>query len=258
MTMSNGTTGLPAIPFTNWGAAGRARGYAYHERVVAPKLRGMLFTEGSGVIAERVVDALESPTPFLAGRVSAVYTAAKKPLSTLFIAIPLARSMPSVVLVNARSGALREAGLSLGSRELLTLPGDFDRTYSLYCPIGGSSLALSVFTPELLQSVLNRGSDSDIEVVDNWMFVYGSAGETTSEHMLDSIENLALRVGAAIVTPAVESAAGTSAPGGPSESRGRIDGVVPAKKTSGLTLVLVSIVAVVAGVLVTVWGSGLH
>jgi len=254
MTISEGMTGLPGIPFTDWGAAGRARGYGYHERVVAPKLRGMLFTEGSGVIAERVVDALESRTPFLAGRVSAVYTAAKTPLSTLFIAIPLARSMPSVVLVNARSGALRDAGLSLGTRELLSLEGDFDRTYSLYCQIGGSSLALSVFTPELLQQVIDNGSNSDIEVVDNWMFVYGNASETSSGQMLDAIEKLAERVGGAIVSPAFEGEAGAPA-GGPA---GRIDGAGQAKKTSGLTLVVVTIVAVAAGALFTLFGSGLY
>jgi len=251
MTMTDST---PAMPFTDWGVAAVARGYGYHERLVAPKLRGLLFTEGSGVVAERVVDALDSPTPFLAGRVSAVYTAAKTPLSTLFIAIPLSRSMPSVVLVNAHSRALRDAGMSLGTRELVTLEGGFDDAYSLYSQIGGATLALAVFTPELMRQVVRSGSNSDIEIVDDWMFVYGDASETTSEGMLDSIERLALRVGGAIVNP-FESV--TDAPS-VADLLARVDRAGTAKKTSGLTLALVTAAAIAVGAFVTLWGSALY
>ena len=146
------------------------------------------------MVATDVVDALHTGTPFLAGSLTATYVAIGATMSTSFIAFPLSRSMPSVVLVNARRGALRQANIGMGSRQMLTLMGNFDRAFTLYCPIGHEAVALDVFTPQLMQMFLEAIPGSDAELVDDWLFVYGTAGRCTSPDSLDRIERLSARV----------------------------------------------------------------
>jgi hypothetical protein len=182
------------VDLDGWRKAATARGYAYRPEWRDPDLTGLLFAEGQAVVATDVVDALHSSTPFLAGSLTARYAAAGSAIATSFIAFPLSRSMPSVVLVNARRGALRQANIAMGSRQMLTLVGDFDRAFTLYCPIGHEAVALDVFTPELMHMFLEAIPGSDAELVDDWLFVYGTAGRCTSPDSLDRIERLAVRV----------------------------------------------------------------
>jgi len=197
-------SGFPVDPdapadIAAWRAAARDREYVYRERWADPELTGLLFAEGVRPVATDVVDALQSSAPFLAGSLTATYVAAGSVIETSFIAFPLSRSMPSVVLVNARRGALRQANIGMGSRQMLTVVGDFDRAFTLYCPIGHEAVALDVFTPELTQMFLEAIPGSDAELVDEWLFVYGTAGRCTSPDSLDRIERLSARVHDAIV-----------------------------------------------------------
>lgn len=245
MTTADGPDDASAALFAGWRAIGAARGYDYHELIVAPRLAGHLFSEGVDVVAQHVMDALSSANPFLAGSLSGRYTSARTIVSTSFIAIPLARSMPNIVLVNARSGALRDAGIAVGSRELLTLEGDFDRAFSLYCPIGGAALALEMFSPKLMQLLLQGASNSDVEIVNNWMFIYGDSHSYGSNEMLDAIEVVSKRVGGAIVPPSFESI------------ESRVPGVADRARStfSGRTLAVIALAVVAVGGLLTWWGS---
>jgi hypothetical protein len=182
------------VDIAAWRSAAVARGYEYRSEWIDPGLTGLLFAEGENVVATDVVDALHTSTPFLAGSLTATYVAVGATISTSFIAFPLSRSMPSVVLVNARRGALRQADIGMGSRQMLTLMGSFDRAFTLYCPIGHEAVALDIFTPELMQMFLEAIPGSDAELVDDWLFVYGSAGRCTSPDSLDRIERLSTRV----------------------------------------------------------------
>jgi hypothetical protein len=193
------SSGYPVDPdapadLVGWRSAAVARGYSYTGEWVHPELTGLLFSEGENVVATDIADALNSNAPFLAGSLTANYAAAGGTLETSFIAFPLSRSMPSVVLVNARRGALRQANIGMGSRQMLSLRGNFDRAFTLYCPIGHEDVALDVFTPELMQMFLEAIPGSDAELVDDWLFVYGGAGRCTSPDSLDRIERLSERV----------------------------------------------------------------
>jgi len=182
------------VDIAAWRSSAIARGYAYRERWPDPEFTGLLFAEGDRVVATDVVDGLRSIAPFIAGSLTATYAPAGSAVATSFIAFPLSRSMPSVVLVNARRGALRQTGIGMGSRQMLTLRGNFDRAFTLYCPIGHEAVALDVFTPELMQMFLEAILGSDAEMVDEWLFVYGTAGRCTSPDSLDRIERLSARV----------------------------------------------------------------
>lgn len=203
-----------------WRSEAIDRGYSYANEWVRPELAGLLFSEGEDAVATDVADALNSGSPFLAGSLSANYAAAGAAVASSFIAFPLPRSMPSVVLVNARHGALRQANIGMGSRQMLSLKGNFDRSFTLYCPIGHEKVALEMFTPELMQMFLEAIPGSDAELVDDWLFVYGSAGRCTSPDSLDRIERLASRVHAEFARRTFDSMrAEPEAPPEPAASR---------------------------------------
>ncbi|MGV3712365.1 hypothetical protein, partial [Pseudolysinimonas sp.] len=55
---------------SGWVRAALVRGFGFRGRIGAPGLPGLVFRAGEKVVADDVVDALESGTPFLAGSVT--------------------------------------------------------------------------------------------------------------------------------------------------------------------------------------------
>lgn len=60
----------------------------------------------------------------------------------------------------------------LAKEQILSLEGDFDKYFTLYCPIGYEQDALYIFAPDLMALLIDRSARFDVEIVDNWMFVY--------------------------------------------------------------------------------------
>ncbi|MEY9851192.1 hypothetical protein ABH923_000870 [Leifsonia sp. EB41] len=58
------------------------------------------------------------------------------------------------------------------SKQALSLEGDFDRFFRLHVPEGFEQDALYLFTPDLMVLFMDRASDFDVEIVDDWMYVY--------------------------------------------------------------------------------------
>jgi hypothetical protein len=183
-----------------WRSVALGRGYAFWNECAPTFFSGLLFREGEDVTVNAVIDASNSSSPYFAGSVSGRYGAAGVAVTTAFVAIPLARSMPSIVLVNARQGALREAQIGMGSRQMLSLEGDFDRAFTLYCPLGHDAQALAVFTPAMMQLFLDSAPASDVEIVDEWMFIYVRADGFLPEEALVRVERVVGHVHETIVT----------------------------------------------------------
>ena len=188
--------------FAAWRSVALGRGYGFWNECAPTSFAGLMFREGEGVTVDSVIDASKSSAPFLAGIVSGRYGAAKTQVTSAFVAIPLARSMPSIVLVNARQGALSEAQIGMGSRQMLSLEGDFDRAFTLYCPLGHAPQALAVFTPTLVQLFLDAAPKADVEIVDEWMFVYFRSDGFTPLEGLERVERVVWQVHNTIVTRA--------------------------------------------------------
>ena len=55
----------------------------------------------------------------------------------------------------------------------LSLEGDFDRYFSLYCPQGYERDALYLFTPDIMARFIDNAAALDVEIVDDWLFLYG-------------------------------------------------------------------------------------
>lgn len=58
------------------------------------------------------------------------------------------------------------------SSQSLSLEGDFDRYFRLHVPAGHEQDALYIFTPDLMVLFMDRAADYDVEIVDDWMYVY--------------------------------------------------------------------------------------
>jgi len=192
----------PPLPerLAEWRSVALSRGYSFWNECAPTFFSGLMFREGEDVAVNAVIDASNSTSPYLAGSVSGRYGAAGVEVTTAFVAIPLARSMPSIVLVNARRGALREAQIGMGSRQMLSLEGDFDRAFTLYCPLGHDAQALAVFTPAMMQLFLDSAPASDVEIVDEWMFIYVRADGFAPAEALERVERVVGHVHETIVT----------------------------------------------------------
>ena len=92
-----------------------------------------------------------------------------------FLAIKLDRRLPHMVLDSkANNGLFGGSNLpaTFAKDQVLSLEGDFDRYFTLYCPKEYERDALYVFTPDLMALLIDEASPFDVEIVDDWMFVY--------------------------------------------------------------------------------------
>ena len=166
------------------------RGFTYQRELRGPGLPGMLFRAGSKVVASDVIDARSSAAPFIAGGLTALYgedSSLPSMAVTSFVAIPLERTVPNILLFGKGIGALRRAGVAMGNRQKLSLEGDFDKHFTLYCPAGYERDALEIFTPDLMQLLMETTKGCDVELVDDWMFVYSAPGRYSKADSLPGL-----------------------------------------------------------------------
>ncbi len=97
-----------------------------------------------------------------------------------FMHVKLERKVPHMVL-DSIANNLKFAGFNIGNLpgslttdQTLQLEGDFNKYFTLYVPIQYERDALYVFTPDLMQLVIDTSSKYDIEVVDDDLYVYSS------------------------------------------------------------------------------------
>jgi len=92
-----------------------------------------------------------------------------------FLALSLERSLPHMVLDSrANNGlfGLTNLPATFRKEQVLSLEGDFDNYFTLYCPREYERDALYVFTPDLMALLIDTAAPFDVEVVDRWLFVY--------------------------------------------------------------------------------------
>jgi hypothetical protein len=116
-----------------------------------------------------------------------------------FVALHLDRAMPNIVLDAKANNSLFGSNLpvSLDRKQILHLEGDFDQHFSLYCPQEYEQDALYIFTPDLMSLLIDEAAPFDVELVDQWMFVYSSKSfELTDPSVLQRLFTIADTVGA--------------------------------------------------------------
>ncbi len=94
-----------------------------------------------------------------------------------FLALHLDRALPHMVLDSTNNNGLfggTNLPLAFGRDQTLSLEGDFDEHFTLYCPRDYEADALYVLTPDLMAILIDDASSFDVEIIDAWMFVYSA------------------------------------------------------------------------------------
>lgn len=93
-----------------------------------------------------------------------------------FLAFKLDRNLPNMVLDSRSNNGFFGTNLpeSFGRNQVLSLEGDFDKHFTLYAPKEYERDALYLFTPDLMALLIDEASPFDVEIVDDWMFIYSA------------------------------------------------------------------------------------
>jgi hypothetical protein len=116
-----------------------------------------------------------------------------------FLAMQLDRKLPHMLLDSLQNNSWAGLGFSsLFSRDqVLSLEGDFNRYFTLFCPKQYERDALYVFTPDLMALCIDEAAPFDIEIVDDWMFVYSTRPlKVDDPHVVARIFRIIATVGA--------------------------------------------------------------
>ncbi|WP_460775307.1 hypothetical protein [Microbacterium sp. GXF7504] len=160
---ANGMTFLPAIP--------------------DPPLPGMIFSIGD---SRRTEDVVRGVQPRFVEFANHHYTTGSGKNRTThrwgYVAIKLETPLPHIVLDAVGNNALFGASnlpASFRKDQRLSLEGDFDRSFALYCPEGYERDALYLFTPDIMARFIDNAAALDVEIVDDWLFLYTKRPVTT-------------------------------------------------------------------------------
>ena len=139
-----------------------------------------------------------------------------------YVAMKLDRMLPHMILdAKANNFLGTNLPVSFSRSQVLSLEGDFDRHFTLYCPREYERDALYVFTPDLMARLIDEAGLFDVEIIDDWMFLYSARTfdlsdpralsrvfriiDTVGEKTLDRTE---LYADAKVVSGAVAAASG--------------------------------------------------
>lgn len=151
-----------------------ANSMEYFARLDAPPLPGMIYSHGTSRMS---TDVVRGTRPRFVEFGNYQYTTSNGKDSTThrwgYVAIKLDVPLPHIVLDALSDNTLGSdvaAGFSPDQR--LSLEGDFDRYFSLFCPSGYEVDALYLFTPDVMARFIDNLAQLNVEIVDDWMFFY--------------------------------------------------------------------------------------
>jgi hypothetical protein len=155
--------------------AARANGFDFTDRAAAQGVfLGTLAGHASSGFVTDVVSARGDRTnPHRAFTAASIAPRLDRPSRRGgILQIPLASVTPHIVVENRRGGVLATTGSRIRAGQRLSLEGDFDRTFTLYCPAGYETDALYIFAPDLMALMLDLAGDCDAELIDGAFLVY--------------------------------------------------------------------------------------
>ena len=155
----------------------RANGMSYLPHLPNPALPGMIFSLGGDRTAR---DLVRGDRPRFVEFANYTYeTGSGKERTTHrwgYVAVRLDVPLPNIVLdAKSNNGLFGASNLpaSFDRHQRLSLEGDFGRHFSLYCPRGYERDALYLFTPDIMARFVDSAAALDVEIVDDWLFLYG-------------------------------------------------------------------------------------
>lgn len=152
----------------------QANGMAYEASIADPPLPGMIFSIGRSRLA---TDLVRGTRPRFVEFGNYQYTVQSGKNSTTYrwgyVAVKLDVPLPNIVLdAKGNNGFGSNLPASFQRAQRLSLEGDFDRHFTLYCPEGYEQDALYLFTPDIMARFIDNAAQLDVEIVDDWLFLY--------------------------------------------------------------------------------------
>ncbi|MGA7148881.1 MAG: hypothetical protein WBX17_10385 [Microbacterium sp.] len=160
----------------------RANHMTYVPRVDAPGLPGMIFSLGG---ARHATDLVRGDRPRFVEFANYRYTTGSGKNRTThawgYVAVKLDVPLPHIVLDAVGNNGIFGSNLpaTFDKDQRLSLEGDFDRFFSLYCPEGYEADALYLFTPDIMARFIDNAAALDVEIVDDWLFLYAKRDFST-------------------------------------------------------------------------------
>jgi hypothetical protein len=159
-----------------------ANAMSYVPSLADPGLPGMIFSQGHSRAARDLVRG-DSPR-FVEFANYRYVTGSGKNQSTHkwgYVAIKLDVPLPHILLDAVGNNGLFGSNLptSFDRDQRLGLEGDFDRYFSLFCPRGYERDALYLFTPDIMARFIDNAAELDVEIVDDWLFLYAKRDLST-------------------------------------------------------------------------------
>lgn len=161
-----------------------ANGLTYLPTYPNPPLPGMIFGLGSARAAN---DLVRGEHPRFVEFANYQYTTSSDNSSTThrwgYVAIRLDVPLPHIVLDATNNNGLIGSNLpvSFSRFQRLSLEGDFDRYFTLHCPEGYERDALYLFTPDIMVRFMDHAAAMDVEIVDDWLFLYAHRDFSTAD-----------------------------------------------------------------------------
>lgn len=135
---------------------------------------GAIFSMGESQSFEHVVSGKYLGLPFEFGNFFYM-TGGKNRRKRWYgvLRVTLSRRVPHVLLDGKHNNYLRISNFpQFKNRQKLQLEGDFNKYFDLYVPHGYERDALYFITPELMALLVDHGAKFDIELVDNYLYIY--------------------------------------------------------------------------------------
>ena len=161
----------------------RANSFTYTARVDGPRLPGMIFARQgeTSAFSTDLVRREGDPSFVVANHTLATGSGKeRKEYRWGYVALRLNTPLPHIVLDAQRNNSWgKSLPLALASRQQLSLEGDFDRYFALYCPEGYEADALYLFTPDIMARLIDSAALFDVEIIDDYVFLYSTEEVST-------------------------------------------------------------------------------
>lgn len=114
-----------------------------------------------------------------------------------FVHIKLQRKLPNMILDSHQNNLLGDTGLpeSLSRDQILHLEGDFNNYFTLYAPQKYERDALYIFTPDVMQAIVDASRHYDGEIIDDDFYLYTSKLDLRSTQTIEELLSIANRIG---------------------------------------------------------------
>ena len=148
------------------------------ENVAEPAYAGQIFQQGT---KREITAALTIPAGVKSvevGNYRYVTSSGRTSQSHHFgyVHFKLPRRLPHMLLDGTKNnnGLFSNLPDYFDKQQTLSLEGNFDKNFTLYVPQKYERDALYVFTPDVMQVLIDQASDYDIEIIDDDLFIYSS------------------------------------------------------------------------------------